>query len=84
MNRSRRGFVSSLGVIIAGASAGSALEEISWAVPPAQQHEEHSKLPMTTHASGKFGRHACRVRAGLGEAAGRESAIRAGKPLPET
>jgi carbonic anhydrase len=52
MNHSRRGFVSSLGIIIAGASAGSALEESAWAATPAQQHEEHSKLPMTTHASG--------------------------------
>lgn len=53
MNHSRRGFVSSLGIFIAGASTGSAfVETAAWAATPAQQHEEHSKLPMTTHASG--------------------------------
>ena len=53
MNHSRRGFVSSLGVIIAGVSAGGALPESAGvAATPAQEHAEHSKLPMTTHASG--------------------------------
>jgi len=53
MDPTRRKFVSKFGLIIAGASAGSVWEEpVGWAATPAQQHEEHSKLPMTTHASG--------------------------------
>ena len=56
MNFTRRGFASRIGLLLAGVSGGGA-----WARPAVwpgassahgAQHEEHSKLPMTTHASG--------------------------------
>jgi len=50
MDCTRRGFASRLGLILAGASGAGA-----WAGAPspvAAQHADHSKLPMTTHASG--------------------------------
>lgn len=56
MDCTRRGFASRLGLLLAGVSGGGA-----WARPavwtgtssaPGAQHEQHSHLPMTTHASG--------------------------------
>jgi carbonic anhydrase len=56
MGCTRRSFASRLGVVLAGAAGGG-----TWARPatgagasplPAPQHDEHSHLPMTTHASG--------------------------------
>lgn len=56
MDCTRRGFASGLGLVLAGA-----LSEDAWARSSvwtgassavSGQHEEHSKLPMTTHASG--------------------------------
>ena len=55
MEFTRRGFVSCLGLILAGTSVRNAWEDsVAWAgsSPLAPQHEEHSKQPMTTHASG--------------------------------
>ncbi len=50
MDYTRRGFASRLGLVLAGASgAGAWAGAIS---PVAAQHTDHSKLPMTTHASG--------------------------------
>jgi len=52
----RRGFASRLGLLLAGVSgAGDWARSAACADPSsalAAQHEEHSKLPMTTHASG--------------------------------
>ena len=51
MNYTRRGFASRLGMYVGGATVGAA-----WAAaassPQEHEHEEHSKQPMTTHASG--------------------------------
>ena len=56
MDLARRRFASRLGLILAGTSVGGAWKELTaWAgasSPLAPQHEEHSKQPMTTHASG--------------------------------
>jgi carbonic anhydrase len=55
MDCTRRGFVSRLGFILAGTSLGGVWEQpVAWAgwSPLAPQHDEHSKQPMTTHASG--------------------------------
>lgn len=55
MNLTRRVLVSRLGLIAAGSAVGGAwVKQIAWAgsSPQAPQHEEHSKQPMTTHASG--------------------------------
>ncbi|MGA3327911.1 MAG: carbonic anhydrase [Terriglobia bacterium] len=56
MDCTRRGFASRFGLLLAGVAGGGA-----WGCPavgtgassgPAAQHEQHSRLPMTTHASG--------------------------------
>src|SRR5271166_3184195 len=56
MDYTRRGFASRLGLLLAGASRGGAwAREAVWTgalSAPGAQHEDHSKLPMTTHASG--------------------------------
>lgn len=55
MNFTRRVLVSRLGLILAGTAVERAWEKpMAWAGPSPQapEHEEHSKLPMTTHASG--------------------------------
>ena len=55
MDCTRRGFVTRLGLILAGTSVGGAWEDPAASAgssPFAAQHEEHSKQPLTTHAQG--------------------------------